>query len=122
MIGLLLQLIPNRAWLYGGLALGLTALITVHVFAAAQNRRQEVMQAIALADARWREAVSKAEAQTQLSLTALQAEAESAASRAATAETDARNALKRLEDANATLPTTPSCGLDRDRARLLNRL
>lgn len=122
MIAALLSLLPGRAWLYGAAAAGLAMLIGWHVLHEAGQRRAAVNAAIAAADARWQGEIARANAVAEARLRANQSRIDELAARLIDegAKLDAN--LSHIEAENAVLPTPPSCGLDRARVRLLERL
>lgn len=118
----LLSLLPVRAWLYGGLALTLAALVGWHVLHEAGQRRAAVDAAIAASDARWQAALARANAETETKRKADQARIDDLSARLIDQQTLLDATLATTEAENAKLPDAASCVLDRARVRLLGRL
>lgn len=122
MIAALLALLPGRAWFYGLAAAALAAVISWHVLHEVSARREAIAAAITSRDAEWQARIARANAETEIERAALQGRADDAGREAEAAQSRLDDALKELERANASLPNVPSCGLDRARTRLLDRL
>ncbi len=122
MIAALLSFLPARAWLYGALAAALIALIGWHMLHEAGQRRAAVEQAVAVVDARWQAELTRANAVAETRLKTDQARIADLSTRLGDALRQIETPLAHIEDENAKLPKGPSCGLDRDRVRLLDRL
>lgn len=122
MIAALLSFLPGRAWLYGALAAALIALIGWHVLHEGAQRRAAVDQAVTARDGIWQAQIAKANARAAAMLANTQARVDELAAALITSRTQLDATLANIEAENAKLSAAPSCGLDRDRVRLLDRL
>lgn len=122
MIAALFSLIPGRSILYAIAAATIAGLIGWHWAHEAGVRQAAIAAAVAARDGDWQAKIAAAEAETKITLTALQAKADDASAAAEATQAKLDQSLKDLETANASLPKAASCGLDGDRVRLLDRL
>lgn len=122
MIAALLSLLPGREWLYGGLAAGLALLIGWHVIHEAGERRAAVAQAATARDSVWQAEIAAANAATETRRRADQARIDDLSARLIDQQTLLDATLATTEAENEKLPDAASCGLDRARVRLLERL
>lgn len=122
MIAALFSFLPGRAWLYGALAAALIAATGWHVLHEGAQRRAAVEQAVMARDGIWQAQIAKANAEAAALLASAQARAADLAAALITSSTRLDATLAAIEAENAKLPAAPSCGLDRGRVRLLDRL
>jgi len=122
MIAALFSFLPGRAWLYGALAAALIAATGWHVLHEGAQRRAAVEQAVMARDGIWQAQIAKANAEAAALLASTQARVDELAAALITSRTQLDATLAAIEAENAKLPAAPSCGLDRGRVRLLDRL
>ena len=122
MIAALFSFLPGRAWLYGALAAALIAATGWHVLHEGAQRRAAVEQAVMARDGIWQAQIAKANAEAAARLASAQARVDELAAALITSRTQLDATLAAIEAENAKLPAAPSCGLDRGRVRLLDRL
>lgn len=122
MIAALLSLIPGRSILYAAAAAAIAGLVAWHWAHESSVRQAAIAAAVAARDGDWQAKLAKAEAETKITLAALQARADEAGAEAQAAQATLDQSLKDVDTANDALPTAAACGLDRARVRLLERL